>query len=228
MKAMIFAAGKGTRLSPLSHLIPKSLLPFRGKPIIEWILGRVRDIGIREIMINLHHLGDRIADHIGDGSQYGMDIRYSREEELLGTGGGLKKVESFFPTGTFLAINSDIFFDLPLANSLRLHRERGAEVSLLLTAGADSSLYGGVSLDAEGRVLDIGRHATPGEKRYVFTGIQILEPAVFSYLTPAPSSLIPSYLTMVHDQRNVFAEVVDGVWEDLGMLEKYLLISRVP
>ena len=228
MKAMVFAAGKGRRLSPFSHLVPKPLLPFRGKTILEWVLTRLREIGVGEVMINLHHLGDRIAEYLGDGSGHGMRLSYSREDELLGTGGGLKKVEPFFTSGTFLALNSDIFFELPLAESLRLHRERGADVTLLLTAEADPARYGGVSLDPSGRVRGIGRETNPSGSIYVFTGIQILEPPVFSYLSPAPSSTIPAYLRMAAERRNVFGEVVPGTWQDLGTLSDYLRFSRIP
>jgi NDP-sugar pyrophosphorylase family protein len=228
MKAMIFAAGKGTRLNPFSYALPKSLLPLRGRTVIDWILLRLQEAGVREVMINLHHQGEKIQKYLGNGSGRGLSISYSPEKELLGTGGGLKQVEEFFEEGTFLVLNSDMYFEFALAELVARHRERKAEVTLVLKAGMDTFLYGGICLDAAGRVLPPDRRPAGGGRLYLFTGISILEPAVFSYLNPQPSSVIPAFLRMAAEGRPVFGEIAAGRWEDLGTVANYLSASNIP
>jgi NDP-sugar pyrophosphorylase family protein len=225
---MIFAAGKGTRLLPLTRVLPKALLPLRGKTIIEWIVLRLKEEGVKEIMINLHHLGEKISEFLGNGAKYGVEINYSWEEELLETGGGLKKVEGFFQEGTFLAVNSDIYFSFSLARSINKHQSRGADATLILRAGEDTDLYGGVSLDPQGGVLEIGKNPTQAGKIYLFTGIQILEPVIFSYLDSQKKSIIQAYRRMSSGDRKVCGEVVSGRWEDLGTVANYQRANSIP
>ena len=180
------------------------------------------------MMINLHHLGEKISGFLGDGAKYGLEISYSWEEELLETGGGLKKVEGFFQGGTFLAVNSDIYFSLSLAEPIRQHRSRGADATLILRAGEDTDLYGGVSLDPEERVLEIGKDLTRGGMVYLFTGIQILEPVIFSYLSSGPESIIQAYRRMISGNRKVYGDIVPGRWEDLGTVNNYQRASSIP
>src|SRR5574342_905158 len=101
MKAMVFAAGQGERLRPLSEKIPKALVPVAGRPMIEYPLLWLRHYDIREVIINLHHLGDQIAAYLNDGAKLGLNIIYSREQQLLDTGGGLLKAKPFLQDGTF-------------------------------------------------------------------------------------------------------------------------------
>ena len=111
---MILAAGFGTRLRPLTEAVPKPLLRVAGRPIIEYPLLLLRAAGIRDVVINLHHLGDQIRKRLGDGSAYGLRIVYSTEEEILDTGGGIKKAEALLSDGSFVVINSDTIMDAPL------------------------------------------------------------------------------------------------------------------
>ncbi|MCA9464799.1 MAG: nucleotidyltransferase family protein, partial [Nitrospira sp.] len=112
MKAMILAAGFGTRLRPLTNTIPKPLLPVGGMPLIVWNLLLLRVFGIRQVMVNLHYMGHLIREALGDGTQWDMEISYSLEPEILGTGGGLKAAARFFEGQPFLIINGDIIIDL--------------------------------------------------------------------------------------------------------------------
>ena len=107
MKAMVLAAGQGTRLRPLTDTIPKALVPVAGRPMIEYSLLLLRHYGIGDIVINLHHHGEQIEKRLGDGSQLGLKISYSVEPELLDTGGGLLKAKPFFQNDTFIVINTE-------------------------------------------------------------------------------------------------------------------------
>ncbi len=115
MRAMILAAGFGTRLRPLTNTVPKALVPVAGRPLIEYGLFWLKAQGVEEVVINLHHLGDKIRDTLGDGRMYGLRIVYSPEEPILDTGGGIKKAQPWLDGETFLVLNCDTILDLDLA-----------------------------------------------------------------------------------------------------------------
>ncbi|TMA57495.1 MAG: hypothetical protein E6J80_06270, partial [Deltaproteobacteria bacterium] len=114
MRAMILAAGRGTRLRPLTNTVPKALVPVAGRPLIEYGLLFLKAQGIEEVVINLHHLGEEISAALGDGSLYGLRLTYSPEDPILDTGGGIKKVQAFLDGGTFIVLNCDTILDLDL------------------------------------------------------------------------------------------------------------------
>ncbi|MBI2180499.1 MAG: NTP transferase domain-containing protein [Deltaproteobacteria bacterium] len=124
MKAMVFAAGQGERLRPLTDKTPKALVPVAGRPMIEYPLLLLRHYGIQEVIINLYHLGEQIEAYLNDGAKLGLRIIYSKEQELLDTGGGLLKAKPFLQDGTFIVINTDVLIDLPLERIVRPRRPR--------------------------------------------------------------------------------------------------------
>ena len=136
MKAMVLAAGQGTRLHPLTEHTPKALVPVAGRPMIDYSLLLLKRYGIRDIMINLHHLGDQIESYLGDGKQLGLQITYSKEPELLDTGGGLLKAKPFFQDGTFIVINTDVLIDLSLSDLLAFHEAKPSRCNLGFAAGS--------------------------------------------------------------------------------------------
>ena len=119
MRAMILAAGFGTRLRPLTNTIPKALLPIAGRPLIEYGLLFLKAHGIEEVVINLHHLGEKIRATLGDGSIYGLRISYSPEEPILESGGGIKNAQSFLDGEAFVVLNCDTIIDLDLTAATR-------------------------------------------------------------------------------------------------------------
>lgn len=150
-KAMILAAGEGTRLRPLTLQTPKPLLPINGTPLIELILYWLKSYGIPDVAINLYHLGDQIKDYLDDGSQLGMRIIYSEEETLLGTAGGVKKIEDFFDE-TFIIFYGDTLTDFDLSKMIQLHQDKKASVTIALFEPSDPSQYGIVNMDKTGRI----------------------------------------------------------------------------
>ena len=142
MKAMVLAAGQGTRLRPLTDHTPKALIPVAGRPMIEYSLLLLRHYGIRDIIINLHHLGDQIESYLGTGKQWGLEITYSKELELLDTGGGLLKAKPFLQEGTFIVINTDVLIDLSLSDLLAFHEKNRAVATLVLRPDPLADQYG--------------------------------------------------------------------------------------
>ena len=151
MKAMILAAGEGTRLRPLTLSTPKVLLPVAGRPVIGHILGWLRHHGIGEVAINVCHLAGAIVDSLGDGGDLGMSISYSWEESRLGTAGGVKRMADFFD-GTFVVHYGDVLTDFDLGAMVRRHRDSGAVATLAFVRMAEPRRAGVVELDSAGRI----------------------------------------------------------------------------
>jgi NDP-sugar pyrophosphorylase family protein len=112
MKAMILAAGFGTRLQPLTKTVPKPMVPVLNRPLLERTIELLRQSNIQDIAVNVHHLSEQVIAHFGDGSKFGVNLHFSREETILGTAGGIKEAQKFLDGGSFLVINSDIIVDI--------------------------------------------------------------------------------------------------------------------
>jgi NDP-sugar pyrophosphorylase family protein len=183
---MVLAAGFGTRLRPLTLTVPKPLIPVADRPFLEHLLDLLRAGGIREVVINLHHLGDSIERHVGDGARFGLAVRYSREPTILDTGGGIKAAEPLLGGEPFLVANADSLLELSLRELWEFHRAHGGIATLALRADPDASRYGLVEVDESDRVRRIvGRPegVTSGELRgLMFPGLHVLEPAIFAHM----------------------------------------------
>ena len=227
MKAMLFAAGLGTRLRPLTDTLPKCLVPVNGRPMIDYPLLLLRHYGIREIVVNVHHHAERVEEHLGDGSRFGVEIAYSRERELLDTGGGLLGAKSFLDQGTFVIMNSDVLIDLRLDKVLRFHRRHRAAVTLVLRKDPRAEAYGAIWTDVEGRIRKLLHHDAPGGsagslKQHMFTGVHVVEPRIFQYMDgPEPFSITrTTYPRMLADSEILCGFPFDGDWQDMGTPER--------
>lgn len=218
MKAMILAAGFGARLRPLTETTPKPLIEIGGKPLIEYTLNAVYKAGIKEVIINLHHLGGKIQDKLGDGSRYGLTLRYSPETVIRGTGGALLQARAFLDEPFYL-INSDILFDLDLTLLPPLLSERQAHAVMVLAApGPDQPAPANIYLDSRGNVRSLFT-AVRGTVPYIFTGIQFLTPDALRYIPDQldqPSTTLHMYPGMINDKRRIAGYVHAGLWMDIG------------
>jgi NDP-sugar pyrophosphorylase family protein len=229
MKAMIFAAGKGERLRPLTDKLPKALVPVAGRPMIEYPLSLLRHYGIREIVINLHHLGEQIEAHLGDGAALGLKIFYSKERVLLDTGGGLLKASPFFQNETFIVINTDVLIDLPLSELIAFHRQNRATATLVLRPDPLADQYGSIDIDPDGRIdrfLQAKRPSATSVEvtKLMFTGVQIVEPRIFEFMDHAAvqkfSTTKDTYPRMLLAGESLYGFRFDGLWQDLGTVER--------
>jgi len=229
---MILAAGRGERLRPLTEQVPKPLIPLAGRPLIHYTLGMLRKCGVEDVVINLHHLGERIQAYVGDGSRWGLRVFYSLESRLLGTGGGIQKSAPYLAGDAFLVLNADILADLDLADVLRFHRNNHAPVTLVLRQDPDVERYGVIEVDGYGRVRQIlGRvHAARvRRKRMMFTGIHVLEPAVFSHMPTQEEafSIVDVYVAMLQAGERILGYEMKGFWADLGTPERYEVVRQL-
>ena len=229
MKAMVFAAGYGERLRPMTERIPKALVPVGGRPVIEYSLLLLKHYGITEIIINVHHLGEKIQEHVRDGKELGLKITYSEEKKLLDTGGGLLKARPFLADGTFIVINSDVIIDLPLTELVDKHRKYGGIATLVLRPDPQADLYGAIETSADLRIQKFLDYEAPRSQsagpltKYMFTGVQVLEPRVFDYMEAAapPDSgrfgiTKVTYPRLLTQGERLYGFPFHGYWQDTG------------
>src|SRR5215207_1934881 len=152
MKAMILAAGFGTRLWPLTEDRTKPAIPFLGKPLVAYSVEYVRRYGIRDVVVNLHHAPESVREALGDGSAFDTRISYSEESEILGTGGALDRVRDQLEDDEFVVVNGKIVTDIDLSAAIEAHRERGAIATLVLLPNLRRERFSVVECDASGAI----------------------------------------------------------------------------
>lgn len=225
MKAMILAAGLGTRLRPLTNTIPKPLLPVAGTPLIVWNLLLLKRHGFHDVVINLHHLGPMIEQALGNGSRYGLRIIYSREPVILGTGGGLKQAESNFSGEPVLVLNGDTLFDLDLEDLCAFHLERKAAATLVLRSDADAARWGLIEVGSDDRIVRItgrGKSESGPTQPRMFAGVHILHPRLLRDVAKGKeSSIIDAYVSAIKRDEPVLGYDLKGYWSDVGTPERY-------
>jgi mannose-1-phosphate guanylyltransferase len=225
VKAMVLAAGKGTRLFPLTGEMPKPMAPVVDTPIIRHIFELLSGHGVAEAHVNVHYLADALLAAYGEESRVnGMTVRLSREDELLGTAGGVKRLAENFD-GTFVVVSGDALTDVNLGELVRLHKEKGALATIALRRVFDTSEFGVVELDGDGNILGFQEKPDPKEaiSTLANTGIYVFEPRALEYVPEA---------TFFDFARDVFPRFLeagekfvgyqgDFYWSDIGTLEAY-------
>ena len=210
MRAMILAAGRGERLRPLTDTTPKPLLEVGGKPLIEYHLDRLAAAGFREVVINLSHLGEKIRETLGNGSAWGLNIRYSPEPPgALDTGGGIKQALPLLGDSPFAVINGDVFSSYPLA---RLRAIKCNHAHLVLVPNPSHNPNGDF-------VLQGGYVTGNGQTRLTFSGISVYHPRFFDSTSAGRFSVVPMLNTAMASLQ-VTGELYKGVWHDIGTRER--------
>ncbi|MCG8292455.1 MULTISPECIES: N-acetylmuramate alpha-1-phosphate uridylyltransferase MurU [Pseudomonas] len=218
MKAMILAAGKGERMRPLTLHTPKPLVPAAGKPLIEYHLEALARAGITDVVINHAWLGQQIEDHLGDGSRFGLNIRYSPEGEPLETGGGIFKALPLLGDAPFLLVNGDIWTDYDFRS---LNAPLSGLAHLVLVENPGHHGRGDFRLQ-DGQVVD--GDDSPGT--LTFSGISVLDPALFEGCQAGAFKLAPLLRKAMADGQ-VSGEHFSGQWVDVGTLERLADVERL-
>jgi mannose-1-phosphate guanylyltransferase len=190
MKAMVLAAGLGTRLRPLTNDRPKALVEVGGRPVITYNLALLRHFGITDVVVNLHHHGDALRTALGDGAALGLTIAYSPEDPLLDTGGGIRHAQSLLGGDDFLVLNGDTIIDLPLDRLVASHRASGAVATLVLRRDPEQARYGEIEVDRTQRIRRfLGRPWVVNEPltSYMFAGVHVVSPEIFRFMPAAGS-----------------------------------------
>ena len=220
------AAGIGTRLRPVTDLMPKPMVPIVNRPALYHILRLLGRHGLHEVVINLHHLPEAITGYFGDGAALGMKLSYSYEPELLGTAGGVKNNAGFLGEGTFLVMSGDALTDIDLSAVLASHRRTGSIATMAVKKVSDPSHYGVVVTDAEGRVLGFQEKPPREEARSDLCncGIYVFEPEILSHIPAGRfddfgKRLFPDLL---RQDVPFHAHEASEYWSDVGNLGEYL------
>jgi NDP-sugar pyrophosphorylase family protein len=224
MKAMVMAAGLGTRLRPLTDFLPKPMMPVANRPVLHHLLNLLRRHDVTEVGINLHSYPEIIQAYFGDGSTLGMSIEWSHEEELLGTAGGTKKLEEFWGGETILITSGDGLHDVDVTALLGHHRRTGAMATLTVKPVSDPSSYGVVILDRDTRVRGFQEKPTRDEARSDLAncGIYVIEAELLDRIPGDTfhdfgSDVWPS---LVAANEEVYAYTTMAYWNDVGDLDE--------
>jgi len=226
MKAMILAAGQGTRMRPLTHHTPKPLLEVAGKPLIVWHLEKLKQAGFSEVIINIAWLGEQIPAALGDGSAFGLIIQYSDEQDAgaLETAGGIVKALDFFEQQPFLVISGDVWCDYDLSTAVSFNQNDLAHLILVTNP----------SHHPEGDFSCVnGRVSQQGKIKYTFSGIGYYQPELFIPLRDKiKHSKIPkqqpigALLRETMDKGRVSGEYFAGNWRDIGTPERLSVLDK--
>lgn len=219
MKALVLAAGLGRRLRPLTVCWAKPALPILGRPLIEYVLTWLERGGVRDVVVNVHHIPESIKNALADSAR-GLSIRYSEEPEILGTAGGLKKVEPFLSEETFVLANGDTLVDVDVAEMIGWHRTHGGEATLLLRPKPAGSDYTEIEIDQSSRLVSMGgRPSLP----LMFAGLWVLEPSVLSRIPPDRfCGLEVDLLPALMREGKAYGFVKNVPWFDVGTPRRYL------
>ncbi len=239
MKAMILAAGFGTRLFPLTIDRTKPAIPFLGKPLVGYVAEYVAKFGFRDVVVNLHHQPESVKKALGGGEDFGVKIHYTIEEpKILGTAGALDNARNLLENETFLIINGKIITDIDISAALETHRKTGALATMVLMPNTKRERFTIVETE-NNLVTGFGDFPEPLanesnqnpkskiQNPLMFTGIHILEPRVFDYIPRGVySDIVPTfYNPAIRHGEKIVAHIADGNWFELSTIPRYLDIS---
>ncbi len=239
MKAMILAAGFGTRLFPLTIDRTKPAIPFLGKPLVGYVAEYVAKFGFRDVVVNLHHQPESVIEALGDGSQFGVNIHYTIENpKILGTAGALDNARHLLEDDTFVIVNGKLITDINIAEAVATHKRSGALATMVLKPNIKREKFTEVNVKNL-QVTGFGNDAHPftaAEIRdttgglptpLMFTGIHILEPRVFDYIPRGVySDIVPTfYNPAIKNGEIIAAHITNANWFELSTIPRYLDIS---
>lgn len=231
MRAMILSAGYGTRLWPLTEDRTKPAIPILGKPLVGYVAEYLARYGCDDILVNLHHRPDSVRSALGDGSKFGVKLRYVEEPVILGTSGALDNARDLLNGETFVVVNGKIITDIDLEAALATHRRTGTIATLVLLPNLACERFTVVET-AEGCLQSFGSMPLAADYAgkdapLMFTGIQILEPSIFDYI---PRGIFSHSTTDVYPQamakgNRIAVHIAEGKWYELSTLQRYVDIS---
>jgi mannose-1-phosphate guanylyltransferase len=226
MRAMVMAAGLGTRLRPLTYEVPKPMVPVVNRPVMEHILELLPRHGFREVISNLHWFPETIRERFADGSSLGVDLTYSYEEKLLGTAGGVRNVAQFFGSDPFLVMAGDALTDIDLSALRAAHESHEGIATLAVRRVANVSEFGVVIAGADGRVQGFQEKPDPAEALSDLANcmIYVLEPEIFDYFPDkqAVDFALDVFPALLENDVPFHVHTIDGYWNDVGSLPEYL------
>jgi NDP-sugar pyrophosphorylase family protein len=220
MQAVILAGGKGRRLRPYTTVLPKPLMPLGDMPIIEVVLRQLAASGFDQVTVAVGYLAELLMAYCGDGSKFGLKLRYSREEEPLGTAGPLSLIDGLRHGDAFLVMNGDVLTSLDLRSLVQQHRASGAVATIATHQRQQQINYGIIESDEESRVT--AYIEKPVHRYQVSMGIYVLEPTVLDWIPRGRYLDLPDLVRqLMAAGQPVMAYPFDGYWLDIGRHDDY-------
>jgi len=222
---MLLAAGLGTRLRPLTDLLPKPIVPVANRPLAAFAMEHLARSGVRKIVANTHQAPELVERTLKTARPEGVELRFSRETTLLGTGGGLRKARDLFddPQSSVIVMNADTLFSPDLRKACAEHLARGAVATMILRRCEDPEPFGAIGIDREGWVRSL--LAVPEDERVrgtlMFTGVHILAPEAFSAMPESGCVIRSAYRHWVDSGTPVLGVIDESPWADLGTVSEY-------
>lgn len=222
-KALILAGGKGVKMRPLTYELPKSMLPVRGKPILEHTIELLKRNDIREIYIAIGYLGEKVKEYFGDGSRFSVKINYIDEKKDLGTGGALKSALPSMNQDDFVMIWGDVLIDIDLADLIDFHLEDSPMMTVALTSVSDPSEYGSVRLHRDMMVDFKEKPRKSADVSHLVTaGVHIVNAKIAKYFPDKSSFMLEQdVLPKLIEDGQIRGYIFDGLWFDVGTSEIY-------
>lgn len=222
-QAVILAGGEGVKMRPLTYEIPKALIPVGGKSLLEYTIESLREAEIREIILAIGHLGNKIKDHFGNGSKFGVKITYSEENNSLGTAGALANCYSLLEQKPFVILHGDILVDLNFRELIAFHQNIKTNVStMVLTTKSDPSFYGNVQLVGN-KVVEFVEKPTKKQaaSHLVSTGVYVCEHEIFDYIPEKNPAMLEDVFPELAKQGKLSGFLFAGKWFDVSTPKNY-------
>lgn len=222
-QALILAGGDGVKMRPFTYELPKTMIPVKGRPILEHIIELLREYDIREIYVAIGHLGEKVKDHFGDGAKFGVRINYIEEKRKMGTGGSLKNAIIRLGNEPFLLIWGDVLIDIDLGDMIDFHLERSPIMTVALTSVEDPTEYGAVKLHGENIVEHKEKpKKTAAMSHLVSAGVHIVDPSISDFIPPKSfSTLEEDVVPKLIRNKKIKGYLFEGQWFDVGTPEIY-------
>lgn len=228
-RAVILAGGQGLKMRPFTYEMPKCLIPIKGRPLLEHTIELLLRYEIRDIVLVIGHLGEKIRDHFGNGSRFGVKITYADQGEgFKGTGGALKVAKPLAGPKPFLLVYGDVLADMNLNDLIEFHKNHGKIMTMALTSVEDSSIWGVVQLHGT-QIRDFTEKPKPSQRlsRLINAGIYVIEPRIFEFFpTKKTFRLEEEVFPKLAQQDELYGYPFEGQWFDIGTPEIYARVLK--
>jgi len=241
LKGIIIAGGLGTRLRPITYRRPKPLVSLANRPFLEYQVALLKKHGIDDIVFATNYMADKIEEHFGNGSRFGVRMQYALEETPLGTGGAIRNAADLFPGEPVAVFNGDVLSDFDLSAIIGFHKDRSAMATITLAEVPSPSPFGVLILNELGRVLDwrepseetkkalaVDRDTIPTGKDLINAGFYLLEPECIARIPPGVRSSVERdiYPKLIAEQAGLFGFAPGGFWMDVGRAEQLMVATQ--
>lgn len=222
-KALILAGGHGLKMRPFTYEMPKSMIPIGNRPILEYIIELLRNNNIKNIYIGVDYLAEKIKEHFGDGSKFGVSIKYIDNKIPCGTGGTLRSAKNFLEDSNFVLVHGDLLTNIDLVDMIDFAEEEKTIMTMALTSVDDPSLYGSVRLRGA-KIVEFAEkpHVNHNVSRLINAGIYIMRPEIFNYLLNKKKfSIEKDVIPKILKKKNISGYHFAGAWYDISTPKTY-------